>query len=268
MSRDTSLTEKNNFACSVITVSFNNALELERTILSVINQNYKNFEFIIIDGGSTDNSIEIIKKYKDSISFWLSEQDDGIYDAMNKGANIAKGSWLNFMNAGDVYVNNNVLMDVFNIKHLDRYSLLLGNTIIKYEGMTRRFEGSINKMKYGTQFVHQSTFISKDYQMMNLYDVEQEIAADYKFFYKAINDGEKYLELKKDICLFSSGGISDTQRIKSLFAGLIISISISFNFAAIVVYVNNIFKSILKLVVKSIIPKKIIDKIRIILHKD
>ncbi|MBR1543000.1 MAG: glycosyltransferase [Bacteroidaceae bacterium] len=97
---------------SVITVCLNCAEKLERTIQSVIKQTYTDLEYIIVDGGSQDDTINIIKKYQLKITKWISEKDDGIYDAMNKGIKMASGEWVNFMNAGDVFVNNDVLENI------------------------------------------------------------------------------------------------------------------------------------------------------------
>ena len=94
---------------SIVTVVYNGENFLEETIKSVINQTYENIEYIIIDGGSTDGTVDIIKKYEDKINYWVSEKDAGIYDAMNKGIEAFKGDYINFLNAGDSYVNNEVL---------------------------------------------------------------------------------------------------------------------------------------------------------------
>ena len=98
---------------SVVTVCYNAADTIEKTMLSVLNQTYHDIEYIIIDGGSTDGTVEIIRKYADRIAYWVSEPDKGIYDAMNKGIKVATGEWINFMNAGDEFVDANVLDKLF-----------------------------------------------------------------------------------------------------------------------------------------------------------
>ena len=92
-----------NSLISVITVSYNAVSTIEQTILSVINQTYSNIEYIIIDGGSTDGTIDIIRRYEDKIAYWVSEPDRGIYDAMNKGASKANGEYIAFLNSDDWY---------------------------------------------------------------------------------------------------------------------------------------------------------------------
>ena len=98
---------------SIITVVFNGEKYLEQTIKSIINQTYKNFEYIIIDGGSTDGTLEIIKKYEDKISYWISEKDKGISDAFNKGVMAAKGDYINFQGDGDGFLSSETLEEIF-----------------------------------------------------------------------------------------------------------------------------------------------------------
>ena len=98
---------------SIITVAYNAIQLIEATIKSVINQSYTSIEYIIIDGGSTDGTIDIIKKYDKYLAYWISEPDKGIYDAMNKAIKKANGDWINFMNCGDTFVDENVISEIF-----------------------------------------------------------------------------------------------------------------------------------------------------------
>ena len=93
----------NNPKITVVTVCYNAVKDIEKTILSVVNQTYDNIEYIVVDGGSKDGTVNIIQKYEDRITKWISEPDKGIYDAMNKGILMATGDWINFMNAGDYF---------------------------------------------------------------------------------------------------------------------------------------------------------------------
>jgi glycosyltransferase involved in cell wall biosynthesis len=97
---------------SIITINYNNAEGLKRTIESVTGQTFRDFEYIVIDGGSTDGSTDVINEYADHISYWVSELDKGIYNAMNKGVAAAHGEYCNFLNSGDIYYNNEILANV------------------------------------------------------------------------------------------------------------------------------------------------------------
>ena len=112
---------------SVITISYNAVNEIENTLLSVINQKYSNIEYIVVDGGSNDGTVDIIRKYENYIDKWISEPDNGIYDAMNKGIDMASGEWLNFMNSGDMFLNDMVLENVFSKDYPDSISFLYSN---------------------------------------------------------------------------------------------------------------------------------------------
>lgn len=109
---------------SIITVCFNCADQLEKTILSYMSQTYNDKELIVVDGGSNDRTIEVINKYHENISKWISEPDEGIYDAMNKGLSLAVGEWVNFMNAGDVFTDKNVLTNIFKMQITNNISFI------------------------------------------------------------------------------------------------------------------------------------------------
>lgn len=176
---------------TVITVAYNVYSTIEQTILSVINQTYPYIEYIIIDGGSTDGTIDIIKKYSSKISYWISEPDKGIYDAMNKGIHIAKGKWINFMNSGDTFYNNNVIEKVIDEANWSsdiiygNTNLLLscGETIIKPQNISSK-----NYMPFGHQAVFSSNKLMKKYK----FDINFKICADKNFFYTAYKNYAKF----------------------------------------------------------------------------
>ena len=189
---------------SVITVVYNNAKGLERTIRSSINQNYKNFELLIIDGGSKDDTVDIIKKYSDHVSYWVSEKDNGIYDAMNKGIEAAKGQWLNFMNSGDEFFDNNVLQDISNYLN-DLVNLVYGD---KYYSSDIIKANYINNLDLGgIMACHQSMFFRK---LDIRYDLRYKIYSDYDFVcqYYLLNR-KSIKKIDRVISLFESGGVSN-----------------------------------------------------------
>ena len=115
---------------TIITVSYNVVDTIESTIQSVVNQRYNNIEYIIIDGGSNDGTVDIIKKYEDHITYWISEPDGGIYYGMNKGIIKSNGDWLCFMNAGDRFASNDVLEHIFDSNIVfDNIDVIFGDVI-------------------------------------------------------------------------------------------------------------------------------------------
>lgn len=117
---------------TIVTVCFNAELVLEQTMLSVLNQTYKDIEYLLIDGGSKDGTLDIIKKYSDRVR-WISEPDKGIYDAMNKGIKMASGEWINFMNAGDRFASNDVLEKIFSNDYSEEVKFLYSDNYYQAE---------------------------------------------------------------------------------------------------------------------------------------
>lgn len=168
---------------SIITVNYNDAKGLERTIKSVISQNYQDFEFIIIDGGSSDGSQDIIKKYERHIDYWVSEPDGGIYQGMNKGLRQAKGDYVNFMNSGDRFHSADVLGRLF---LLDTDADIITGTHVGSPHPNIGKDG-ISLYTLCTGAVdHQASFIKRDVALRHLYDEKYKIVSDWKFFIEAL----------------------------------------------------------------------------------
>ena len=195
---------------SIITVCYNIERAIERTILSVINQNYNHYEYIIIDGGSSDKTTDIIKKYSDRISYWVSEKDNGIYNAMNKGIKKASGDYLIFMNAGDSFHDNKVLSNIFSSEQ--------NADIISGIALTGKNEKKWKPIKekdlclmffYTSGLCHQATFIKKDLFKNCLYDENLKIVSDSKFFIQnIIFNNCSYKSIDTIVCRYELGGIS------------------------------------------------------------
>lgn len=168
---------------SVVTVSYNAIGTIENTIISVINQTYDEIEYIIIDGGSQDGTVDLIKKYGDRITFWVSEPDKGIYDAMNKALLYATGEWIIFMNAGDLFYDNSVIGRVFgdntilndiNVVYGSTKShMFFGNYIIK--------PASHHLLPICMPFCHQSIFVRTTVMKKYGFDTTIKLIADRKF---------------------------------------------------------------------------------------
>jgi glycosyltransferase involved in cell wall biosynthesis len=174
---------------SIVTINRNDSEGLKKTIESVISQVFSDYEYIVIDGASTDNSIGIIKENKTHINYWVSEPDNGIYNAMNKGIKSAKGEYLYFLNSGDIFYNNNVLAEVFSIKQ--DADFLYGGICIQFRMMKFKLlppkKISLYYFIYNGLY-HQSTFTRRDlFDEFGLYDDSLKIAADYKFIFTAYN---------------------------------------------------------------------------------
>lgn len=193
---------------SIITVSLNADKYLEKTIQSVLNQTYKNIEYIIIDGGSNDKTVEIIKKYDSMIDYWVSEPDNGIFDAMNKGIDLAKGDWLTFLNAGDNYINKEIISKI--IEKLEDNQSLYGfgfNEQI-YVG-NRKYERTRlpRNIIYNMPTCHNAMFFPKNKTIK--YRLEYEVSSDYNYFREYIEKG--YIFRISDLIAVAwlRGGFSD-----------------------------------------------------------
>lgn len=203
---------------SVITVVYNDAGHIEKTLRSVLAQTYPNIEYIVVDGGSTDGTVNIIKRYESRISHWLSEPDEGIYDAMNRGLFIASGTWLIFMNSGDVFYSDSTLDDVFRSPITD-VDIVYGAVEIQYADFNRiEWPGRLDRLWQGMVFSHQSAFVDVKYHRKHPFNTANRIAADLEFFYQAYLTGARFVNAGVIISRVSIGGISETKRIEAILA--------------------------------------------------
>ena len=190
---------------SIITVVYNGAVTLERTILSVIGQTYTNIEYIIIDGGSKDGSIDIIKKYQAHIAYWVSEPDKGIYDAMNKGIQHASGDWIFFLGADDILYN---VLHYIAPYFLNEGTIYYGN--VHFGNNSKVYNGRYNKYKLSiANICHQSIFYPAQVFQQYKYDLKYPIFADYALNLQCwANHRFTFQYLPVIIALFASDGTS------------------------------------------------------------
>ena len=210
---------------SIITVCFNSQKTIRKTIKSVISQSYKNYEYIIIDGGSTDNTIKIINEYKKCISVFISEKDKGIYDAINKGIKKSTGSVVSILHSDDIFYDNQTTKEVMSyFSSNSKLDCLIGNTLITKNNskkVIRNYKANSFKkwMLYlGFSPPHPSTFFSKKiYKKFGLYNKKYNIAGDFEFYVRIFLKQNILLRIvNKNFILMKSGGRS-SESLKSNF---------------------------------------------------
>lgn len=199
------------YKISIITINFNDAEGLEKTINSVINQSLLDFEYIVIDGGSSDGSLEVIKKYEKYINTLIIERDKGIYHAMNKGIKIAKGDYLFFLNSGDNFFDHDVL-EKYNM-FLQKEDLIYFNIEVKDNSISK-IVSYPSLLRFSDFYLggicHQSVFIKKSlFERIGLYDEDLKIVSDWKFFILALFKYNcSYKKVDEILATFYLGGIS------------------------------------------------------------
>ena len=202
---------------SIITVCFNSSKTIERTFISVKNQTYKNIEYIVVDGNSSDNTVQIIKNYKKVISKSISENDKGLYDAMNKGIKMASGDIIGILNSDDIFADNHVLEDIAKFHKQNQVDASIGN-ITQFNGtgkIIRKYSAQKwhpEKLKIGFMPPHPSVFFRKDlFKKYGNYRLDVISCADYELiirFFLKNNITWKYSGITTTSMLI--GGISSS----------------------------------------------------------
>lgn len=208
---------------SIITINRNNATGLEKTLQSVASQTYKEFEYIIIDGASTDDSVDVIKKYEPRFAHltWVSEPDSGIYNAMNKGIRMAKGEFIQILNSADCLAANDITERMLvALENGGRPNIFYGNMVKCFPEGHRRVDKSFTGQEitmlgmFTGTLNHDPTYIRRDlFDKYGFYDESLKIVSDWKWFVQAIilgGEKPKYVDL--DVTLFDMTGISETNK--------------------------------------------------------
>ncbi|MEO1033796.1 MAG: glycosyltransferase family 2 protein [Bacteroidota bacterium] len=197
---------------SIITINYNDANGLKKTMDSIQAQTWQEFEHIVVDGNSTDESVEVIKTYTYQNLSWMSEPDTGIYNAMNKGIDKASGKYLLFLNSGDALENNDVLNKVKTVFDTNK-SIISGNVIFEKED-GKRLREHPEKISFsylvGNAISHPSTFIKRElFEVYGTYDERFKIVSDWAFFLNVLGrHNESYLKISETISVFDANGIS------------------------------------------------------------
>ena len=234
---------------SVITVCFNCASMIERTLKSVADQTDADFEYIVVDGGSTDGTLDIIKRHSNTISNLVSEPDRGIYDAMNKGVKLASGDLVIFMNAGDTFASSDTLSKISASAEPD--ATVIYGDVIKTDSSGNEFIKKAEKPHNSHRmfFCHQSSLTSRKALLKHQFDLVHPYSADFKLIKQLYRQGAKFQQLEFPIARFDSSGVSNTKRSTALADNLK------------VLRETDTFFSLIKLSPRLIIPL-IISKLR------
>jgi len=200
---------------SIIIVTYNCGKSFAKTIESILNQTFRNFEIIVIDGGSETYTLNCIEKYKDDITFFLSEQDKGIYDAMNKGIKFSNGEYLFFLNTGDSFNTSNILLEIYQNTIEDLHTkrkidLIYGNIVLA--NSTRIIRGTDKLSKYfffKSTICHQSIFYNSNLFVQNkLYDLEYKVISDRVNLFLLYINKYNFKKINVIICLWDPIGFS------------------------------------------------------------
>jgi glycosyltransferase involved in cell wall biosynthesis len=205
---------------SVITVVYNNVADIERTMLSVLNQTYAAIEYIVIDGASTDGTLQIVERYKDKLAKLISEQDKGIYDAMNKGIAAATGDYIIFMNSGDEFYSNDTVAQVF--ASAEDADIYYGETEMMDEAGNnlgrRRHAAPENftwkDFNYGMSISHQAIYIKRS--LVQPYDPKYQLSADIDWILRAAKKAKKIVNVHTYVARYKVGGMSKHKHKQSL----------------------------------------------------
>lgn len=242
---------------SVITVVYNDVKNIRNTMESFFSQTWEDKEYIVVDGGSTDGTAEVIKEYADRLAWWCSEKDDGIYDAMNKGILHANGDWINILNCGDVFASGNVLETLLSNSSIKGYDVVYGDSIEISEQETKVITANpnTNLLAFCPVFRHGSSIIKTNVHKKYLYPIELKnklgYALDWKVLFDLWSNGYHFKKVNLTIEAYQREGVSNHQ-LRNLWYNYIITSKGQFNVR------KSLF--LIKAMIYSLIRKSVVYK--------
>lgn len=243
---------------SVVTVCLNSEMFLEQTILSVVNQGYRNIEYIVIDGGSTDGTINILEKFKENINIIISEPDTGIYNAMNKGIKLARGEIIGLINSDDYYADDAIEAVVNEWQKNKQVDVLCGNMVLincrtgngKIEYPIIDYDKKIAKILHSSCFVTKSCYIK-----YGLYNESFKCASDLEFFNRLVSKRANILLINKTLAYFRSGGFSSDNHLVGIKEKFLIDKNYIGLNKAVLFYVNSVLFYFLRKLYRFLISR-------------
>lgn len=193
---------------TVVTVVLDGGAALERTLASIGSQTLPGVEVVVVDGGSTDDTLDVIARHREEITRWISEPDEGIYDAMNKGIRLATGRWIHFLNVGDEFHDDDVLRSLVEVD--DGAALIYGCHVAEY-GYFRRTHrpAPLERLRWGMIFSHQAMIVRTDLMKETGFDTSFTYSADYDFIYRLYRRGARFRFVDRRIARLAAGGVSE-----------------------------------------------------------
>lgn len=207
-----------NSKVSVVTVTFNCQDVIEGTVRSVIDQDYDNVEYIVVDGGSKDDTLDILNRYRSRFAYFISEKDNGIFDAMNKAIIASTGDWILFLNAGDILASANVLSDIFSKPYDDNVGVVFGDVCFKRTTGISLWKGKpffLEKGKVKSMGIcHQAIFARTSLAKRYLFDCKFRLAADYNMMMQIFKAGYKFVYTGVVVSIYDLTGVSTYQCVR------------------------------------------------------
>ena len=247
---------------SIITVSLNTLKDFKKTISSINSQTCKNFEIIVIDGGSIDGTQEEIHNNKNNFSNYLIEKDYGIYDAMNKGINFTNSEWTIFLNSGDTFFDKSVLAKI-NSLNTSNIDIIYGKTVIDNHFITYSDNPKeIDRNFILMPFCHQSSFVKTEL-VKKKFDIKYKVSSDFNFFINCFKEKKKFYYFDKYLSRIKAGGLSDLNRQLVYNENIEILRKNNLNYEANFLYLYKIKDYFFSIIKKFISKKMLIELIKI-----